>query len=106
MAALTLAAVAAIGWLAILATGRRESAHEAIEARQRALQVAAQFASSEILKEINRRFDILNQLASDAELRQQMVRIKERPNGRGFVEAARRLAGRSQSRSCERRGRR
>ena len=79
MAVLTLAAVAAIGWLAILATGRRESAHEAIEARQRALQVAAQFASSEILKEINRRFDILNQLASDADLRQQMVRIKEKP---------------------------
>jgi hypothetical protein len=79
VAALTLAAVVAIGWLAILATGRRESAHEAIEARQRALQVATQFASSEILKEINRRFDILNQLASGAELRQQMVRIKEKP---------------------------
>ncbi len=79
MSALTLAAVVAIGWLAILATGRRESAHEAIEARQRALQVAAQFASSEILKEISRRFDILNQLASDAELRQQMIRITEKP---------------------------
>jgi eukaryotic-like serine/threonine-protein kinase len=77
--AFTLAAVAAIGWLAILATGQRESAHEATEARQRALKVAAQFASSEILKEINRRFDILNQLASEAELRQQMVRIKEKP---------------------------
>lgn len=79
MAAITLAAVAAIGWLAILATGRRESAHEATEARQRALQVATQFASSEILKEISRRFDILNQLASDAELRQQMIRIKDKP---------------------------
>ena len=42
MAALTLAAVAAIGWLAIMATGRRQSAHEAIEARQRALQVFGQ----------------------------------------------------------------
>ena len=52
---------------------------QAVEARQRALQVAAQYASSEILKEINRRFDILNQFASDAELRQQMVRIKEKP---------------------------
>jgi serine/threonine protein kinase len=76
---IVLAAVAAIGWLAMLATGQRESAHEALEARQRALQVAAQFASSEILKEIDRRFDILNQLASDTELRQQMIRIKERP---------------------------
>jgi serine/threonine protein kinase/class 3 adenylate cyclase len=78
-AAVVLAAVAAIGWLAVLATGRRESAHEALEARQRALKVAAQFASSEILKEIDRRFDILNQLASDTDLRQQMVRINERP---------------------------
>ena len=106
MGALTLAAVAAIGWLAILATGRRESAHEAIEARQRALQVAAQFASSEILKEINRRFDILNQLASDAELRQQMVRDQGEAEGRGFVEAARRLARCSQGGPCERCGRR
>jgi hypothetical protein len=79
MAALTLVAVGAIGWLAMLATGRRQSDHQAVEARQRALRVAAQFASSEILKEINRRFDILNQLASESELRQQMVRIKEKP---------------------------
>ncbi len=43
------------------------------------LQLAAQYASSEILKEINRRFDILNQLASDADLRQQLVRIKDKP---------------------------
>jgi hypothetical protein len=80
MSVFTLAAVVAIGWLALQATGRRESAQEAIEARQRALAVAAQFASSEILKEINRRFDILNQLASDADLRQQMIRINEEPN--------------------------
>jgi serine/threonine protein kinase/class 3 adenylate cyclase len=79
IAAITLAAVVAIGWLAMLATGGRESAHEAVEARHRALGVAAQFASSEILKEINRRFDILNKLASEAELRQQMIRIKEKP---------------------------
>jgi serine/threonine protein kinase len=78
-AALLLAAVFAIGWLAVLATGRRESAHEATEARHRALQVAAQFASSEILKEINRRFDILTQLAGETELRQQMIRISEQP---------------------------
>ena len=84
-AALLLAAVCAVGWLAVLATGRRESAHEAVEARQRALQVAAQFASSEILKEINHRFDILNKLASDNELRQQQ-RIRQRlvAEDRGF----------------------
>jgi hypothetical protein len=79
-ALMTLAAVVAIGWLAILATGRQESAQDAIEARQRALKVAAQFASSEILKEINRRFDILKTLAKDSELQQQMVRINEKPN--------------------------
>lgn len=78
-AVLLIAAVCGIGWLAMLATGRRESAHEAVEARQRALQVAAQFASSEILKEINRRFDILSKLASENELRQQMIRISEKP---------------------------
>ena len=78
-AALTLAAVVAIGWLAILATGRQESAQQAIEARQGSLQLAAQYAASEIQKEINRRFDILNEFAADAELRQQMVKINERP---------------------------
>ena len=56
--------MAAIGWLAIQATGRRESAEEALQARQHALQLAASFAASEILKEINLRFDILNRLAS------------------------------------------
>ena len=78
--------------------------NEAIEARQRALQVAAQYAASEILKEINRRFEILNQLAGDAELRKQMVQINEQPERRDPVEAARRLARRSEGGSCERRG--
>jgi hypothetical protein len=61
----------------MLATGRRESAQQATEA---ALQVAGQYASSEILKEISRRFDILNELAADPELQQQMVRLNERPD--------------------------
>ena len=77
--ALTLAAVAAIGWLAILATDQRGSAQAVTEARQRALKVAAQYASSEILEEINRRFDHLNQLASEADLREQLIRIQESP---------------------------
>jgi len=76
----SLAAVAAIGWLAIMATGRRESDQEALLARQHALQVAGRFASSEILKEINRRFDILTQLASEKELREQMVAIDPKPS--------------------------
>jgi serine/threonine protein kinase len=76
----TLAAVAAIGWLAFEATGRRESAQVAIKARGHALQVAAGFAASEILKEINLRFDILNRLAAEDELRQLMNPILREPN--------------------------
>jgi serine/threonine protein kinase/class 3 adenylate cyclase len=78
--ALTLAAVVAIGWLSVLATARHESAREAVEARQHALQVAAQYANAEILKEINRRFEILTQLAADETLRKQMVQINSRPS--------------------------
>jgi hypothetical protein len=77
---LTLAGVAVIGWLSWQATGRHESAQEAIQARGHALQVAAGFAASEILKEINRRFDILNRLAADRELRQQMNQILREPD--------------------------
>jgi hypothetical protein len=79
-ALLTLAAVAAIGWLVIQATGRRESAQEARQARGHALQVASGFAASEILKEINLRFDILSRLASDEELRQNMNQIMRSPD--------------------------
>jgi hypothetical protein len=80
VAAVTLAAVAAIGWLAIQATGRRESVEEAREARQHALQVAALAANREIIKEINLRFGILRQLATDDDLRQQMNQIDRSPN--------------------------
>lgn len=80
IALVALAVVVAIGWLAIQATGRRESVQEARQARQHALQVAARFAASEILKEINLRFDILSRLATDDELRQQMIQIDRTPN--------------------------
>jgi hypothetical protein len=80
MSVLTFAAVAAIGWLAFQATERRDSAKEALQAREHALQVAARFATSEILKEIDNRFDILKKLAADEELRAQMVRIDASPN--------------------------
>ncbi len=78
--AMTLAAVAVIGWLAIQATGRRESAQEARTARGHALQVAAGFAASEVLKEINLRFDILSRLATDEELRRSMEEILLAPD--------------------------
>ncbi len=76
----TFAAVAAIGWLAWEATGRRESVQDAREARGHALQVAAGFAASEILKEIRQRFDILNRLAAEDELQQLMNQILRSPN--------------------------
>lgn len=78
--AITLAAVAAIGWLAIQATSRRESVEEALLARQHTLQVASRFAASEIDKEIDRRFDILERVATDDELRRQLIEIKNRPS--------------------------
>jgi hypothetical protein len=80
MAVLTLAAVVGIGWLAWQATARRESAEEALRARQHTLEVAAKFAASEILKEIKLRFDTLQRIADDSELQQQMVEIKSRPS--------------------------
>ena len=80
MVALTLAAVAAIGWLAWQATGRRESVNEANQARQHTLQVAAKFAASEIVKEIDLRFDTLTRIAADEELRKQMIEIERRPS--------------------------
>jgi hypothetical protein len=78
-ALLTVAAVVAIGWLAWEATGRRQSVQQAREARGQALQVAAGFAASEILKEIKQRFDILSRLAAEDELRQLMNSILRSP---------------------------
>jgi serine/threonine protein kinase/class 3 adenylate cyclase len=76
----TVIAVGGIGWLAWQATGRRESAQEALQARGHALQLAAGFATSEILKEINLRFNVLERLAAEPYLRQQMNQILEEPN--------------------------
>ncbi len=77
---LTLAAAVAIGWLAIQATGRRSRRRKTREARGHALQVAAGFAASEILKEINLRFDIFAQLATDDELRSSIEQILRSPD--------------------------
>jgi serine/threonine protein kinase/class 3 adenylate cyclase len=76
---LALAIVAGIGWLAIQATGRRESVAEALAAREHTLQVGARFAASEVLKEIDLRFDILSQAAADDELRQRLAEVDSRP---------------------------
>ena len=79
MAVLAAVAIAAIGWLAMQATGRRESVVEARQAREHTLQVGAKFAASEIRQEIDLRFDILTRVAADDDLRQQMDAINNRP---------------------------
>lgn len=79
MALITLGAVAAICWLVWQASARSKSAAEELKARQHTLQISGKFAASEISKEINRRFDILNQLATDDELRQQLIALNGKP---------------------------
>jgi serine/threonine protein kinase/class 3 adenylate cyclase len=79
MAILILLGVGVIGWLAVQATARRESVQQANEARRNALHVAAGFAASEILKEINLRFDTLSRIAVDEELQQLMSRVSNQP---------------------------
>lgn len=72
-------ALAVITWLVIQASGRRESQREALELRQRSLKLATDRAASEILNEINTRFNILNQLAADKRLQERMVQIDDEP---------------------------
>jgi hypothetical protein len=57
-----------------------------MEAREHALQVAARFATSEILKEINQRFDILQRLSTDEDLRRQLTQIDASPNDKQLWE--------------------
>ncbi len=79
IAFVTLFAVAAIGWLIWQASARSKSAAEELKARQHTLQISANFAAKEISNEISRRFDILNQLATDEELRQQLIELNGKP---------------------------
>jgi serine/threonine protein kinase/class 3 adenylate cyclase len=74
-----LATLVVIAWLVAQATGRRESQREAQELRQRSLKLATDRAASEILNEINTRFDILAQLAQDKWLQERMVEIDDEP---------------------------
>jgi len=79
MAATLLASVAAIGWLAVLATGSLESEQEAQKARMESLQTAASFAANQILDQINLRFDTLSSLAAEDEMRAALVEIDLSP---------------------------
>ncbi len=73
------ALVGGVGWLIYQTTQRRGSVEEARLARQHSLELAANFATSEILKEINLRFDILNKLAKDADLQRLMRAVDAAP---------------------------
>jgi eukaryotic-like serine/threonine-protein kinase len=70
---------AVIVWLVYQTTLRRGSVEEARLARQHSLELAANFATSEILKEINLRFDILQKLAKDADLLRLMRGVDAAP---------------------------
>jgi eukaryotic-like serine/threonine-protein kinase len=73
--ALLAVVVAAAAWLGYLATDHRGSAEEA----RRTLELAASFATSEILREINARFDILQKLAKDPDLVRLMRSVDAAP---------------------------
>jgi hypothetical protein len=84
MTPVALGGVATVGWLTIQTADRRESAQEVIENREQKLQLAARFAASEILKEINLRFDILDRLADEESLQQRMIKINESPKNQAL----------------------
>jgi serine/threonine protein kinase/class 3 adenylate cyclase len=68
-----------IAWLVIQASQRRESVADARQTREHALQLAANYATSEILREINLRFDYLAKLAKDPALQKLMSDIDRAP---------------------------
>jgi len=75
-----LVVVGLIAWLVAQATTSRRSQQRALQSRQQSLTVASAFASEKILREINARFGILNQLANDKWLQERMVEIDQSPN--------------------------
>lgn len=75
-----LLAVGLIGWLVVQTTISRRSQQRALQSRQQSLMVASAFASEKILREINTRFGILNQLANNKWLQERMVEIDQSPN--------------------------
>lgn len=68
-----------IAWLIYQTSQRRGSLEEARLARQNSLELAANYATSEILKEINQRFELLEKLAKDPDLVRQMQQVDTAP---------------------------
>ncbi len=94
---LLVALVAIVSWLAYQATGRRESAEDARLARQHALELAANYATSEILKEINLRFDILDKLAKDPDLERLMRNVDSSPQNQELWKSVDKILGAEKS---------
>lgn len=90
---LLLTLVAAIGWLIYQATQRQGSVEEARKARSESLQLAANFATSEILKQINLRFNILDKLAKNEELVRLMRNVDARPQDQTLWKPVEQLLG-------------
>jgi serine/threonine protein kinase/class 3 adenylate cyclase len=78
-ALIALVALVLIGWLIVQATQRRESAEDAQKSRQELLQLAAKFAASEIVQEIDQRFDVLSDDAKNADLQKLMRQVENAP---------------------------
>jgi hypothetical protein len=95
--ALLLVLVTAIGWLIYQATQRQGSVEEARKARSESLQLAANFATSEILKEINLRFNILDKLAKNEELIRLIRNIDARPQDQTLWKPVEQLLGSEKS---------
>ncbi len=94
---LLLALVATIGWLSYQATQRRGSAEDARLARRDSLELAAHFATSEILKEINLRFEILDKLAKNPELVRLMRNVAAAPQEQSFWKPVEQMLGSEKS---------
>ncbi len=86
-----LVALAVIGWLVYLMQGSRPPSDGAM------LRLAANFASSEILKQIDARFNRLTELAQDEWLREQMVAIDADPENEALWEPLQNWIGRQKA---------
>jgi serine/threonine protein kinase/class 3 adenylate cyclase len=74
-----LVALVLFGWLAVEATHRRESAEDAQRSRNDALRLAARYAASQIVQEIDQRFGVLTDDAKNADLQKLMRQVDKSP---------------------------
>ena len=88
-----LVALTLFGWLAIQATQRRESDEDARRSQHDALQLAAKFAASEIVKEIDQRFDALTEDAKNADLQTLMRQVDSTPKDEKLWKSVEETAG-------------